>query len=103
MNPTQDNTSELVARYKAELGTLTELVEPSMHVFARLLELQKLGGIAGDMMEMGVFRAGTAALLATGLEEKERLFLIDPTQDAVRNRQTIESFAGVRSEQLTFH
>lgn len=82
---------------------MTELLDPSIHVFARLLEVQNAGGIAGDMMEVGVFRAGTAALLATGLQEKERLFLIDPTQDEVRNRGTVEAFAKVRSEQLKFH
>ena len=35
-----------------------------------------------SFLEIGVFRAGTASLLAAGLREKERLFLIDPTQNA---------------------
>ncbi len=94
---------EIVARYRSELGEITELVEPSIHVFAQLLERQAREGIGGDMMEIGVFRAGTAALLAACLQENERLFLIDPTQDADRNRQTIEGFSHVQPEQLTFH
>ena len=95
--------SELIARYKAELGQITELVEPSMHVFARLWEWQKAHRIGGDMLEIGVFRAGTASLMAADLHEKERLFLIDPYQDAVANRQTIERFSKVKPDQLSFH
>jgi hypothetical protein len=74
-----------------------------MHVFARLFERQHANGIHGDMIETGVFRAGTASLLAAGLNEKERLFLIDPTQNVDVNRQTIERFAKVESGQLVFH
>ncbi len=93
----------LVARYLAELGGITELVEPSIHVFAHLLERQQAAGVEGDMLEIGVFRAGTASLLAAGLREKERLFLIDPTQNAGVNRETIERFARVQPAQLVFH
>jgi predicted O-methyltransferase YrrM len=95
--------AELVQRYQAELASITELEVPSMHLFAQLLEYQTQLQVAGDMLEIGVFRAGTAALLAAKLREKERLFLIDPTQNEVRNRQTIEAFAKVGSEQLLFH
>lgn len=96
-------TAELVARYQTELGAITELETPSMHLFAQLLEYQAQLKIAGDVLEIGVFRAGTAALMAAKLQAPERLFLIDPTQDEARNRQTIEAFAKVRAEQLVFH
>ncbi len=96
-------TSGVIARYRTELGAITELTEPSLHIFVRLLEWQKQRNIAGDMLEAGVFRAGTASLLAAHLDQKERLFLIDPYQDANANRQTIERFAKVNSEQLVFH
>lgn len=98
-----DNALELVARYKAGLGGITELMEPSMHVFVRLFELQAKLGVRGDVMEIGVFRAATAALLAACVTENERLFLIDPTQNVDVNRATIEGFAGVKPEQLVFH
>ncbi|MBK9991778.1 MAG: class I SAM-dependent methyltransferase [Verrucomicrobia bacterium] len=103
MNPAQNPVTELVTRYKAELGSITELIDPTMHIFIRLLELQSSRGIGGDMMEIGVFRAGTASLLAAKLKEKERMFLIDPTQNQAQNRQTIEAFAKVKPEQLIFH
>lgn len=96
-------TSELVARYQTVLGAITELEAPSMHLFAQLLDYQAQLQIAGDVLEIGVFRAGTAALIATKLQPPERLFLIDPTQDEARNRRTIETFAKVRPEQLVFH
>jgi len=96
-------TAELVNRYQAELGKITELEVPSMHLFAQLLEFQIQLKIAGDALEIGVFRAGTAALLAAKLRPEERMFLIDPTQDEARNRATIEGFAKVRPEQLSFH
>lgn len=96
-------TSELVQRYQAELGHITELEAPSMHLFAQLLDYQTQLKVTGDVMEIGVFRAGTASLMAAKLQEPERLFLIDPTQDEARNRQTIEAFAQVRAEQLVFH
>jgi hypothetical protein len=98
-----DPVTEFVVRYKAALGGVTELVEPSIHVFARLLDLQRQLGIAGDLLEVGVFRAGTASLLASALKDAERLFLIDPFQNAAGNRRTIEGFAGVKPEQLVFH
>jgi len=103
MNPGPNPVVESVARYKAEVGRITELGEPTQHVFAHLFERQRTLNIAGDMMEIGVFRAGTASLLATGLREKERLFLIDPTQDADANRATITRFAKVSPDQLVFH
>ena len=99
----QDPVTEFVARYKASLGSITELVEPSIHVFARLLDLQNKLSVAGDMLEVGVFRAGTASLLAAGLKDQERMFLVDPFQNAAGNRQTIEKFANVKPEQLVFH
>lgn len=94
---------DLIARYRSEVGGITELAEPSMHVFVQLLQLQRTLGIGGDMMETGVFRAGTASLLGACLDAKERLFLIDPFQNADGNRQTIEHFAKVRPDQLVFH
>lgn len=99
----QQPPSELIARYKTEIGGITELVEPSVHVFTRLCELQHTMRTEGDMMEIGVFRAGTASLLAACLNEKERLFLIDPYQNPTANRQTIERFAQVKPEQLVLH
>lgn len=99
----QDAATTLIGRYKAELGGISELMDPSLHAFARLLEHQRTLGAAGDIMEIGVFRAGTASLLASLLGEKERLFLIDPFQDAVANRRTIEGFAKIKPEQLVFH
>lgn len=99
----QHPVPQVIARYQAEIGGITELVEPSIHVFARLCELQESLRIGGDMLEIGVFRAGTASLLAACLQEKERLFLVDPYQDPVANRQTIERFAKVKPEQLAFH
>lgn len=101
MNPPGANP-DIVQRYQAEFGSITELEAPTMHLFVRLLEYQKQLKIAGDILEIGVFRAGTASLLAAHLREKERLFLIDPTQDEARNRATIERFANVRPEQLSF-
>ncbi|MBI2517595.1 MAG: class I SAM-dependent methyltransferase [Opitutae bacterium] len=103
MKNTSQPAVELATRYKAEIGAITELVEPSIHVFAHLLELQKSLNVAGDMLETGVFRAGTASLLAAGLQGNERLFLIDPTQNVDVNRQTIERFARTQPEQLVFH
>lgn len=101
--PAPDAVATFIARYKAGLGAITELAEPSIHVFARLLELQQKLGVAGDMLEVGVFRAGTASLLAAALKPQERLFLIDPFQNAAVNRQTIERFSGAKPEQLVFH
>lgn len=95
-------TNDLIARYKTELAGITELVEPSMHVFAHLCERQTAAGIKGDMLEIGVFRAGTASLLAACLEADRRIFLIDPFQNEAVNRQTIERFAKVKSAQLVF-
>lgn len=103
MTTLPNKAPELVARYQTELGGITELVEPSIHVFVHLLELQKALGVGGDMLEIGVFRAGTASLLGACLRPKERLFLIDPHQNADANRQTIEHFSGVKPEQLSFH
>jgi predicted O-methyltransferase YrrM len=93
---------EFVQRYQAELGAITELEPPTMQLFAQLLDYQTQLNIAGDMMEVGVFRAGTASLMAAKLQPEERLLLIDPTQDEARNRATIERFAKVRPEQLSF-
>jgi len=98
----QSTAAELIARYQAELGPITELAETSIHVFAQLAARQKALGIRGDMLEIGVFRAGTAALLGACLAEQERLFLIDPTQNEAGNRQTIERFARVQPGQLSF-
>jgi hypothetical protein len=99
----ENTTASLIARYKTEIGGITELTEPSMHVFAQLLALQKQLRVDGDMLEVGVFRAGTSSLMATALGETERMFLVDPFQDAAKNRQTIEGFAKVKPEQLIFH
>ncbi len=103
MNTTLSPAPEIVARYKSELGAISELLEPSIHIFAQLLEFQKTLKVAGDLMEIGVFRAGTASLLAASLGQKERFFLIDPYQNVETNRQTIERFAKVKPEQLVFH
>lgn len=100
---TPSRALEVIAHYKTQLGAITELTEPSMHIFTGLLEWQHARAIGGDMLEIGVFRAGTASLLATGLHPEERLFLIDPYQDEAINRRTIEGFARVKSEQLSFH
>ncbi|MCX6954452.1 MAG: class I SAM-dependent methyltransferase [Verrucomicrobia bacterium] len=103
MIPPSPSVPEIAARYKAELGRITELGDPTVHILAQLLQRQRELGIEGDMLEIGVFRAGTASLLATGLKEKERLFLIDPMQDADANRRTIEQFAKVSPDKLVFH
>jgi hypothetical protein len=99
----QTSAPATVSRYQSELGTITELVEPSIHLFAQICEHQKHLGIRGDMLEIGVFRAGTASLLAACLRPEERIFLIDPYQNEAANRQTIEQFAGVKPAQLSFH
>lgn len=102
MNPAE-TSAELIKRYRAELGQITELAEPSMHVFSELLGFQRSRGVGGDLMEVGVFRAGTAALLAAHLSEQERIFLIDPTQNEALSRETVVRFAGVKPEQVCVH
>jgi len=99
----QAPAQDIVTRYRAELGGITELVEPSIHVFAHLCAWQEANGVTGDMLEVGVFRGGTASLLAACLAPAERLFLIDPYQAEAVNRQTIEKFARIKPEQLSFH
>jgi predicted O-methyltransferase YrrM len=93
---------EMLARYKAQIGPITEMPEVTAHILARLLAWQKSRTISGDLMEIGVFRAGTAALLATGLEPSQRIFLIDPYQQEAINRKTILDFSGVQPKQLIF-
>lgn len=101
--PGAPDATSIIARYEAELSGITELAKPSLHCFARLLERQAAWGVGGDLLEIGVFRAGTAALLGAFLQEKERLLLIDPTQDPNVTRQTVERFARVRGDQLAIH
>jgi predicted O-methyltransferase YrrM len=94
--------NEMLARYKAQIGPITEMPEATARILAHLLAWQKGLGIAGDIMEVGVFRAGTASLLATSLEPAQRIFLIDPFQQEAANRKTIQDFAGVDPKQLIF-
>ncbi|MEO6004642.1 MAG: class I SAM-dependent methyltransferase [Opitutus sp.] len=95
--------NEMLARYKAQIGAVTEMPEVTSHILAHLLASQKGLGVGGDLMEIGVFRAGTASLLATSLDPAQRLFLIDPYQQEAANRTTIQSFAAVQPKQLIFH
>jgi predicted O-methyltransferase YrrM len=92
-----------LARYQREIGGVTELADVSMLALTGLCALQNEVGDRGDMMETGVFRAGTASLLASFLKPEERIFLVDPYQNVENNRRTILGFSGVTNAQLHFH
>ncbi len=94
---------EFLSRYQQKIGGVTELADVSMLALAGLCALQNESGNRGDIMETGVFRAGTASLLASFLKADERIFLVDPYQQVESNRRTILDFAGVANEQLHFH
>ncbi|MCX6937120.1 MAG: glycosyltransferase [Verrucomicrobia bacterium] len=92
-----------LANYQQKIGGVTELADVSMLTLAGLCALQNESGDRGDIMETGVFRAGTASLLASFLKPSERIFLVDPYQNVEINRRTILGFAGVAEAQLHFH
>jgi predicted O-methyltransferase YrrM len=92
----------MVKEYQEKLGSITELCLESAAILEALLNFQARTQVQGDILEIGVFRAGTASLLAKFLAKSERLFLIDPFQDIQKNAETIVSFSGIDQDRLLF-
>jgi hypothetical protein len=51
----------------------------SVAVFLALLELQRHNGVAGNLVEYGVYRGRSAAIVLDEVRESETLILVDPT------------------------
>ena len=98
----QDNNNLLIQKYLDTFSEITHLSLYNIHIFEQLLGLQKLIEIQGDILEIGVLEGSTSALLATSLEEKERLFLIDPYQSPSAIFPTITQFSGIENDQLVY-
>lgn len=74
----------------------------SVFVWYCLLSLQRDLRIGGDLLELGVAQGGTATLLASALEEGERLELVD----RVRHPKFDEKLAALpphRAQRISFH
>ncbi|MBD2691080.1 class I SAM-dependent methyltransferase [Anabaena catenula] len=98
----QDNNNPLIQRYLNTFSEITHLNIYNIHIFEQLLGLQKILEIPGDILEIGVLEGATSALLATSLEEKERLFLIDPYQNSDNIYPIISHFSGIENNQLVY-
>ncbi|BAY26003.1 hypothetical protein NIES2100_58130 [Calothrix sp. NIES-2100] len=96
------NDNYLIQSYLDTFSENTHLSLYNIYIFEQILGLQKLLEIQGDILEIGVLEGATSALLATSLEEKERLFLIDPYQDPNTICPTIAKFSGIENEQLVY-
>lgn len=85
----------LASRQRSE--QITGMLSPfSMAVMDSLLAYQREGGITGDMVEFGVFRGKSAAILAARLTKSETLHLYDvenyPDRDPLANAPGKVSF-----------
>jgi len=97
------NEASLVEQYYQNSSNITELAREAAGMFDFLLKCQDQfvpGG--GDMLEIGVCRAGTAVFLSSFLKPEERIFLVDPYQNVESNRSTITSFTNVDPNRLVF-
>jgi hypothetical protein len=75
----------------------------SLPVWDAMLIHQRAAGVRGHLLEIGVYRGKSAALLAAHLDPgAERLFLVDPTMDAEAVRQTLVRVRPAADRALVF-
>lgn len=97
-----DNLKGLIQRYEELFLGVTELAVENRFIMPLLLSFQKERKIAGSLLEIGVNKAGTAAILACFLSDTERLILVDPYMSTKDVKQSIQDFSGITPEKLTF-
>ena len=85
---------------KAEAEKIEGMFSPfSMAIIDSLLALQKSSGMAGSMLEFGVYRGRSAALIGRYLAPGERLVLVDIAD--YLDRKAIEDFKSATDFLLT--